>query len=208
MKSIGSKSLKTAIHKQLQKDKVVEMQARMIIEKQFKTAHAKLMSEFHNHPVTKELKSGPNSSNISGGLSFGNLFGFIGFNSKQNPIDAIDRALSSAHILIKKRTIAASGIVWTYAVNIPSLQELYKLTPMPWARGMSWLQEIEGLGIPNLGQYLYKESSASRSTAGIQSGSKSSGRIKIPYIKPILKEFEKNINSISSGARISKKYFK
>lgn len=206
MRKTNSAALKNILRKKISKDQNLELQTRAIIEKQFKAAHRKLLTEFESHPVTKELKGGPGGSNVSGGLSQGNLFGFIGFDSKYDPIKPIEEALRQANILIKRRKMGNLGMIWTYAVNIPSLQELYQITPMPWARGLSWLQEIEGLGIPNLGQYLYKDSESSRSTAGIQSGSKSSGRIKIPYIKPILKAFEISLNSISAS-KVSKSYF-
>ena len=63
-----------------------------------------------------------------------------------------------------------SGFTWAYAVNMPSINDLYKVTPMPWAQGASWLRELEGRGIPNLGQYMYKNAKTSRSSEGIQGG--------------------------------------
>jgi hypothetical protein len=48
---------------------------------------------------------------------------------------------------------------------------------------------------------------AGRSKAGIQSGRKSGGTLKMKYIKQLLSDFEKNINNISGATRISKSYF-
>ena len=53
-----------------------------------------------------------------------------------------------------------SGFLWAYAVKIPSINNLYKITPMPWATGSSWLRELEGRGIPNLGRYMYVDRKA------------------------------------------------
>ena len=205
---IRDKALKSAINNQLRTSKELINEGRIIIEKQFKIAHHKLMKDFESHPVTKELKSGANAKNISGTLPEGNLFGFIGFEEGDDPVNEIEILLARANILIKNRKFGSSGFIWTYAVNIPSLSDLYKVTPSPWAKGASWLQQIEGRGMPNLGQYMYTQSPpAGRSGAGIQSGRKAGGTLRIKYIKPLLNDFEENINNMSGGTRISKSNF-
>ena len=207
MASRLDRSVKTAIHKQLRHNKQVINETRLIIEKQFRAVHNKLMLEFESHPVTRELRSGPSSSNISNSLPEGNLFGFIGFTSGTDPVAAIEKMLQSTDIIIKNRKFGQFGFVWTYMVTSPSLQDLYSVTPMPWADGSSWLRELEGRGIPNLGQYMYKRSSSSRSGAGVQNENRSGGgRVKVPYIKQLLKQFEQNLNSIQAS-RVAKSYF-
>lgn len=200
-------SVKNAIKKQLQQNKTFTNKARLIIEKQFRTVHAKFLSDFESHPVTRELKAGAGSSNLSNSLPQGNLFGFIGFSAGSDPISHIEKMFQKADIILKIRKMGTNGFVWTYIVTTPSLQELYALTPMPWASGASWLRELEGRGIPNLGQYMYKRSSSSRSGAGVQDKNRGEGsRVRIPYIKELLKQFEKNLNSIQAS-RVSKSYF-
>ena len=66
---------------------------------------------------------------------------------------------------------------------------------------------MEGVGIPNLGQYMHKKSKISRSEAGIQNTKKASGgRLRIPYINNLLQSFESQLHSINA-VRASKKYF-
>jgi hypothetical protein len=202
------RKLKASIANQLRRNKELINEGRIIIEKQFKIAHNKLIKDFLSHPITRELKAGSGSKNISGTLTEGNLFGFIGFYAGDDPIKEMELLLMKADILIKNRKFAQSGFIWTYAINMPSLSDLYKVTPLPWAKGASWLQQLEGSGIANLGQYMFtKAPVAGRSEAGIQSGRKSGGTLKIKYIKPLLEDFKKNINNISGATRISKSYF-
>ena len=160
-----NRSVKLAIHKQLRQNKTLINETRFLIEKQFKAIHAKLMADFESHPVTRELRGGPGSSNPSNTLPEGNLFGFIGFNSGTDPVSDIEKMLRRTDIIIKNRKMGKFGFIWTYLVTSPSMQELYSVTPMPWAKGSSWLRELEGRGIPNLGQYMYKQVSSSRSGA-------------------------------------------
>jgi hypothetical protein len=202
-----NRSIKNILHKKVISNKKLQIEARQVMEKQFKIAHGKLMNDFDSHPVTRELESGAGASNITGTLSSGNLFGFIGFAAESNPTQSLRSKLNSANILIKHRKMSSFGFVWTYVVNSPSLRELYKLSPMPWAKGASWLKELEGRGIPNLGQYIYKDVRSSRSEAGFQNKNlQTGGRVKVPYIKELLQEFEKNLNSISAS-RVSKSNF-
>jgi hypothetical protein len=202
-----NRSVKLAIHKQLRQNKTLINETRFLIEKQFKAIHAKLMADFESHPVTRELRSGAGSSNPSNTLPEGNLFGFIGFNSGTDPISDIEKMLRRTDIIIKNRKMGQFGFIWTYLVTSPSMQELYSVTPMPWAKGSSWLRELEGRGIPNLGQYMYKQVSSSRSGAGVQNDRRSGGgRVRVPYIKQLLEQFEQNLNAIQAS-RVSKKYF-
>lgn len=201
------RSIKSSLSRQLQKDTKLELQTRNVIEKQFKVSHDKLMREFESHAVTKELKSGPNGSNISGTLPEGNLFGFIGFFADSDPISEIEILLRKIDIFLKRRSIGTKGFVWTYIVTAPSLTDLYKATPMPWAKGLSWLREMEAGGIPNLGQYVFKKVDVGRSGAGFQNKRLSGGgRVKIPYVKTLLNNFEKDLNSIEAS-KVSRSNF-
>ena len=201
------RSVKSSIARQLQRDTQLALQTRNIIEKQFRVLHNKLMQDFESHAVTRELKAGPSSSNISGTLPRGNLFGFIGFYAESDPIAEIEKLLGKMEIFIKRRAMGTKGFIWTYIITAPSLSDLYKATPMPWAKGLSWLREMEGGGIPNLGQYIYKRADSGRSGAGFQNKKLSGGgRVKIPYIKTLLNNFEKDLNSIQAS-RVSKSNF-
>lgn len=202
-----NKSIKASINKQLTNNKQLINGTRLLIEKQFKTIHAKFMADFESHPVTRELRGGAGSSNISNSLPQGNLFGFIGFSAGTDPVEDIQKMLQKTDIVLKNRRMGTSGFVWTYIVTSPSLKDLYAVSPMPWASGSSWLRELEGRGIPNLGQYMYKRSSSSRSGAGVQNQNRSGGgRVRVSYVKQLLQEFEQNLNAIQAS-RVAKSYF-
>ena len=52
------------------------------------------LADFDRHPVTRELKQGPDGANISGTLGgIGNLFSFIGFYSSDKPTDLVREVL-------------------------------------------------------------------------------------------------------------------
>ena len=100
MKSLN-KLTKLAIQKELQRDVRINTEIRVMIEKQFKVLHKKLISDFLNHPVTKELKGGASSLNITNSLPEGNLFGFIGFEAGSDPISSMQKQIEDIDILLK-----------------------------------------------------------------------------------------------------------
>lgn len=202
-----NRSIRSSVRSQLKKDKDLLVQGRLIIEKQFRNVKNQMIRDFEGHPVTRELKAGSGSSNISNTLPKGNLYGFIGFAEGVDPISPLSNLLEKTSIFIKNRSIGMHGFIWTYIVTSPSLKELYSSTPMPWSSGSSWLRELEGRGIPNLGQYMYKPSERSRSGAGFQNKNNTEGgMVRTPYVKEILLKFENNLNSIEAS-RVSIKNF-
>ena len=207
MASKLNRALSQTIKRQLASDRDLSIQTKQIIEKSFINIRRKMLIDFERHPVTKELSGGPGASNATNTLVEGNLFGFIGFESGKNPVQDIETLLRKTDIIIKRRQMGNKGFIWTYLVTSPSLKELYTVTPMPWANGSSWLREFEGRGIPNLGQYMHKKIKTSRSGVGYQNKNKSQGgRLKIPYIKQLLIDFEKELNSIEAS-RVSRANF-
>ncbi len=197
MKGGANFGLSSMLKRQLKKNVQIKNETRILMEKQFKIAHNKLMSDFEKHPLTRELSGGAEGSNVTGTMTKGNVYSFIGFESGYDPVEPIRSLLISANILFKNRSMGPKGILSTYSVNIPTAEELYKVTPMPWAKGASWLQQIEQSGISGLGQYMDKRSSNSRSGRGIQLKSRSAGgRLQVSYIRPMLKQFESNLNKM------------
>lgn len=202
-----NKSAKAQIRKQLNTDRQLAMQAQTFLRKQFKLIHSKLINDFESHPVTRELRGGSTATNLTGLLPEGNLFGFIGFASETDPISDIESMIRSIDIMLKKRKLGMNGFIWTYTVTVPPLRQFYHATPMPWAAGSSWLRELEGRGIPNLGQYMFNKSMASRSGAGTQNKNRLPGRrVKTPYVKRLLEVFEKNLNNMQAS-RVPIAYF-
>lgn len=164
-------------------------------------AQNKLIKDFYNHVITKEIKGGSTASNSSGTLGgYGNLFSFIGFERGDNPTAIIEQIFSQK-ISVRVRAIK-SGRFRISIFNSPDAQEVYQSTPLPWAEGDgSWAEGMEK-GISNLGSFLYRErgirgsskGSRSRSGNGIQISNtlRSSTFRTQPYISKLIKDFLKN----------------
>ena len=81
-------------------------------------------------------------------VGFGNLYSFIGFNYPEDPINPILELLNSTKIELK----SISDNLFLY-VRMPSAEDVWAVTPMPWADGRSWAKGIES-GISGLNFYL------------------------------------------------------
>ena len=153
-----------------------------------------MIEAFLSDPVTVEILTGASGSNISGTLNGNsNLFAFIGFNSGDDPIEPI-------LTLLRNTTYKDSGESKKgrkFSVIMPTSDDIFSVTPMPWATGRSWAKGIE-TGISGLGFLLNKSSSSSRSGVAIQAGSKvRSGKFNNrPYISALLKKYKKKFKEI------------
>tara|TARA_R110000824_G_scaffold4904_3_gene23041 strand:- start:903 stop:1520 length:618 start_codon:yes stop_codon:yes gene_type:complete len=169
------------------------------LERAKKKAFDSFMRDFRDHAVTREIAAGPNASNSSGTLGgYGNLFSFIGFDGADNPTMVIE-----AYILNKLRKsirlipdTKRGG--WKATFDIPSLDDIASLTPIPWATGRSWVVGIQE-GISGLGQYMYStraERYDSRSGTAFQADTniRGGGFRNMPYMVPLLKNLQKNLN--------------
>jgi len=151
------------------------------------------ISEFENHPVTKEISSGASATNISGTLGgYGNLFSFIGFYSADNPVSVVTNLLNRIKLL-QKIDIKKSGI--TANIYVPSLQDFGDQTKMPWQTGRSWLLDIEKT-ISGIGSYLYKKYDKSRSKTALQSNFDYSNKSfkSVKYFGEMYKKFISNLS--------------
>ena len=170
-----------------------------IILVNFKKIKNELIDEFKTHPVTVEIEAGPQARNTSGTLGGnGNLFSFIGFNEGDKPTKVIYSKLES--ITLGSTIIMRNGSSRT-TVIYPTADDIFNVTPMPWAEGRSWAKGIES-GISGLGLYLNKKD-VGRSGAGIQRQSKSlGGKFRnTQYISKMIKDFERKILTLD-GIRI------
>jgi hypothetical protein len=160
----------------------------------FLSIRNQMIAEFLSHPITQEIQAGPDAPNISGTLNGrGNLFSFIGFDSGDDPIEPILKALESSEIVFNKLT--PNGIYST--AFIPSPDEIFEITPMPWASGRSWAHGIES-GISGLGWHI-KQRGLGRSGGGIQSSHQVSGNVKfrnVQYISALLNKYTKILKSL------------
>jgi len=184
IKSLSLKNSSTAIKNSL------KLNTGELLSKKIERLKDEMIRDFLNLPVTKEIMAGPTSSNISGTLGgYGNLFSFIGFQKGANPIDPIINLLNQTTYNISR--VSPRGQI-KLTIVMPSSNDIFNATPVPWAPGLSWAQRIE-TGMSGLGNYLNKSSSSSRSGSGVQSGKKArSGRfLNTKYITHFLKKWQR-----------------
>ena len=87
---------------------------------------------------------------------------------------------------------------WKVTFDMPSLEDIAALTPMPWAGGRSWVVGIHA-GISGLGQYLYTQRAShytTRSGTAFQTDTRlrGGGFQNTPYMVPLLRFLEKRLN--------------
>jgi hypothetical protein len=100
---------------------------------EFKKIKEDMLKEFDNHPVTMELKQ-KTSANPSAFTSYGSLFGFIGFDKNDEPTRIVREMLETSELKFIK--ISKGGVV-NFKAFYPSKEELFVVTPLPWADGRS-----------------------------------------------------------------------
>jgi hypothetical protein len=165
MAKINRNVLKAELAKQaapILRDKIMPK-----LEKQFEQAKKQVLKNFEQHAITQELDRGENASNSSGTLrGEGNLHSFIGFDKGENPTAAL-RELLASKIRIENRVVRKNELVFYIKVQIPSKDEIARVTPLPWAPGRSWAEGIEK-GLSGLGNYLVTQSPSSRSGSAVQ----------------------------------------
>ena len=172
---------------------------KILVNSNFLELKNELISKFNNHLVTREIEAGPDATNISGTLGgYGNLFSFIGFKKGDDPIQPIRKAFDN--IVLTSMKVDRKGTSLSY-VMFPSADDIFKITPLPWAEGRSWAKGIES-GISGLGYYL-NLAEKGRSSAGLQSEEKvgDGGFRNVKYISALINDFERKIKTLN-GLRI------
>jgi hypothetical protein len=183
-------ALKRQAPKLLRRDFEKEMR------KKFKKLKNEMVKDFLTDPVTLEILEGAGATNISGTLGgVSNLFAFIGFDSGEQPIAPVLQLLEGTQITYK-REIRQKGIGVEFEVSLPTAQEIFAITPLPWASGRSWSEGIER-GLSGLGYLLRKNKG--RSGAAIQSrvNKVRSGKFQNrPYISALIKKYKKRFEDL------------
>jgi hypothetical protein len=156
----------------------------------------RMIDDFFNHPVTREIDEGPNAGNTTGSLTgYGNLFSFIGFEFGTDPIAPITTLLYKTQIDVI--TTSSSSYL---RVKLPTPEDVWAITPMPWQEGRSWAKGIES-GISGLNHYLFLKTTSekSRSTMAVQVDRVRSNTRYTPqkYITDLLKGYKKRFQSLS-----------
>ena len=181
-------------------NRAMTQKIRRFIEPQIDKKQELLVKQFKTHPITVEIDGGPLARNSSGTLGgYGNLFSFIGFSSGSSPT-AIIKKIFSEKIKFRVNRVNRMG---KYKVTcfIPTLEEIYGLTPLPWASGKSWVDGVEK-GMSNLGSFLYSPSGfgSSSSGTGIQVKGKRGGSSvnfqNTPYVAKLLENFKRRLRNI------------
>ena len=164
-------------------------------QRKFDIERDKLVNNFKNHPVTKEIEGGAGASNTSNTLGGrGNLFTYIGFVRGSNPVSSIEKILRTSGSVKPKRKAQASGrgIRQEFIVKGPSEELLMAASVMPFQNGRSWLFDIE-TGISGFNYYLYKRFIKGRSGRGLQTKNPVRGGSYRPpstgYIRRLLNQF-------------------
>jgi hypothetical protein len=164
-------------------------------KKEFERIKQEMIKEFMANPITQEILAGPDSGNISGTLGgVSNLFAFIGFDGGEDPIAPI-LALFEKMTIKFDREITRPKIGNRFRVDLPTADEIFAITPLPWASGRSWAQGIER-GLSGLGYLLRKNKG--RSGAAIQSRVKvRTGRFQnTPYISALISKYKKKFEEL------------
>ena len=198
-KAKGARINMRSINKKVGRSGRLKGRIDLAAKKKFAIAKSRLLSEFDNHPVTRELQAGSGGSNLSDTLGgYGNLFSYIGFPSGMDPTVAVRNFLVSSISIRRGRLISRGNkINVNYNISVPSLQD-FNFAAMPWESGKNWVQGVES-GVSGFNYYLSKAAKASRSGEGIQidgnlrSQTASAG---IKYISKMVMDLKKRINKI------------
>lgn len=173
-----------------------------LLSKNIEKVKKNMIQAFLKLPVTQEIMGGPDASNISGTLGgYGNLFSFIGFSEGDDPIAPIISLLEQTSYRFTNMSKQGSLQV---IVTMPSAKDIFSVTPLPWAPGISWAKGIE-VKLSGLGQYLQKSSPASRSGGGIQIDNRvrAGGFRNTTYISNFINVWKKEFLNLSKGVSVS-----
>jgi len=187
------------IEKQATKESSFKQEVRQVAQREFDPIYKQFLSNFDSHPVTMEIKGGTSATNISKTLGgIGNLFTYIGFAEGSDPIKNLRDLLKFYNIQYHNRKNYIS-----IQIEVPTKEEVFIATPMPWATGRSWARGIER-GISGLGQYLVKSKRMGRSRSGYAIETQApirGGRFSnTSYISSLLKDYYKNIKKLEKKA--------
>jgi hypothetical protein len=188
------KELTTFVVREVVKKNKRAFQQRITVA--FDKIRQEMIDEFLSHPISIEIEGGPSAENSSGTLDgYGNLFSFIGFDDGTSPLEPILELLQSTRIELNRET--QDGFLMK--IYIPSKEDIFSVTPMPWASGRSWAEGIER-GISGFGRYLNIDSNTSRSGAGIETQSViRRGKFKnSPYISALINKYAKKFQQINN----------
>jgi len=159
----------------------------------FLFAQLKLLKDFDDSEVTKEIVAGATAN--SSFLPKGNLVSFLGLRDGPKAIAKLRGQLERRTKIGKTPEFirARKGVIYEFKIKAPTLEELYEINLSPWSN-KSWIYQIEN-GLSNFLYYLYSKTGRfakwSISGTGLQAkkGNKGSKVLKIKWISTLLKNF-------------------
>lgn len=163
-----------SITKKIMETQAFQRKAEERVRAQFQKKKNRVISEFEQSPVTREIMGGANASNVSMTLGgYGNLYSYIGFYEGESPLGAIHDYLKNFKFYgrITKKSSRGTQVFMSFAVKWYSVRTLEALSPMPWESGNSWIRGIER-GISGFSYYMHGNFVNSRSGKGRQSKNK------------------------------------
>jgi len=187
----------TSIKRKVLRSRAFNTQASQRINQTLQRARKRMMEDFDQHPVNRELSQGPNGGNMTNTLGgYGNLFSFIGFGEGSDPVGKV-RNLLAQYPKISSRKTGRDKVI--YMISIPDIKDFGQVAKMPWESGRSWVASVE-TGISGFSHYManvFGESSKSRSGKAIQAKSQiRAGFYKpMPYMSIIINKLIKNISA-------------
>jgi len=147
------------IHRAIARSKQGEQRVRTVWENRVKEQLPSLLEGFDSHPVTQEIKAGPNPQNksISGALKEGNLFSFLGFNYGDDPTGRVREVIQNDVKLANgvRKEPSAGKTRFRFSLRIPN-QKLNEVSRLPWEAGRSWISAVQN-GISGFSHYLWKK---------------------------------------------------
>ena len=191
LKIKGVKINTSEIDKRVLSSKAYVNEALKMVNQKVLASQKRLISDFEQHPITKEIEAGPNAENMSGTLSgYGNLFSFIGFDLGSNPVEELRAFLTKRiKIDVNKKFKALE-----FTVRAPDRKEIEARTRMPFEAANSWARMLEA-GMSSFSFYMFKKSRASRSGKGIQIDNEIRPTSSRPtlYMSKLLKDFRRRL---------------
>lgn len=200
----------------LQKELEVEIRKNFALEKQ------KLVNNFENHEISKEVRK-PNRSKGSallGSYKQGNLFGFIGFNEGADPISPVVKEINKItdiKAIIFERSINRDvlGRFTTgkqkkirVAIEVPDLNDFKEASKevVPATSTFNWVKSIERGTISGYKRFLGWSDKRSRGRSGegvITKTNLRSGnfRHRPGYVTGLINSFVKNFSGVTFFSR-------
>ena len=187
------------IRKEILSNRKFQAEVKAQIREQFNIEKKKLMDNFSNHPVTREIQKAsenPNTPNISNTLGgYGNLFGFLGFEEGSNPVASVEETLYD-NVELNYIKVRSSEEKIYISINVPELRDFDEVADLQWD-SRNWVEGIEK-GVSGFQNFMAIQ--AGRSLQGIQI----KGKIKpfvggvsafknVRYMSALIKEFVDNL---------------